>query len=376
MKHLAALLLAALLLLVPAFAEDYDYREAMRDYLDQTSAGDLPSLLPDETRERMEEARVGDILGAAENLTPQGLLRSLRQWVKEEITQPARMLATLVGVILLCALLDAFGSSLLHGGTAAVFGVVVSVFVSAVVIDPVIACVQSASEVIVSFSYFLTTFIPIFAGVMTASGQPLTAAAYNIFLFWMCQTSSEVISGVFMPLLCAHLALAVVSVVCPEMKLEAVVSGIRSFVVWALTLLLTLFVGLLSLQSAVASGGDTVAVRTTKFFISSLIPVVGKTLSDLFSAAQGSIQLIKSTLGAFGVLGAIFTFLPAIVKVGAWYASVYLGSLAADILGTANVGKLLRSVSATLGIILAVLVFYALLVVISTTLMIVAFKGG
>lgn len=375
-KTVLMLIIMLLMLTVSAQAEGYDYRQAIGDYLNNSTAGRLGEYLLEDTRELMEENGISDILDSVESLEPKTLFSLIKSSLLAELTQPIKLLATLAGIIIICALLETFGSSLNKGGMSSVFNVIVAVFVASVAVEPVIECLTEAADVIASFSYFITTFIPVFAGVMTASGQPLTAAAYNIFQFWMCQTASELIAAVFVPLLCAYLALAIVSVVCPSLNLSSAVSGIKSFVTWSLTLILTLFVGLLSIQSVVASGGDTVAVRTTKFFISSLIPGVGRTLSDLFSAAQGSIQLVKSTIGVFGVVATLFTFLPIMIRVGAWYAAVYVGGLIADLLGTPGVSRLLKAISATLGIILAVLLFYALLVVISTTIVIIVFKGG
>ena len=134
--------------------------------------------------------------------------------------------------------------------------------------------------------------------------------------------------------------------------------------------------GLLSIQTVVASGGDSIAARTTKFFIGSMIPVVGGALSDLFSAAQGCIQLVRGTLGAFGILVTVVTFLPALIQTGTWYFTLYLGGILSQILHLPQITKLLKALSSTLGIIMAVLLYDALLVIISTTLLIVAFRGG
>ncbi|MEG1942340.1 MAG: hypothetical protein RR049_00870, partial [Angelakisella sp.] len=175
---------------------------------------------------------------------------------------------------------------------------------------------------------------------------------------------------------CGYLALAITSVVCPSLQLGKLVSGIKTFVTWGLTLTLTIFVGLLSIQSVVASAGDNVTVKTAKFMIGSLIPGVGNALSDLFVAAQGCIQLAKGTLGAFGVAVTLFTFLPIIIKVLLWYLSLTVAAMVGNLLGTDEVSTLMKNTASTLGILLAVLLYDALLVIISTTIIIVTFKAG
>ncbi|MEG0541220.1 MAG: hypothetical protein RR528_02740, partial [Angelakisella sp.] len=72
----------------------------------------------------------------------------------------------------------------------------------------------------------------------------------------------------------------------------------------------------------------------------------------------------------------LFTFLPILVKVALWYLSLNIAALIGNILGTTEVSGLMKNISATLGILLAVLLYDALLVIISTTIIIVTFKAG
>ena len=164
--------------------------------------------------------------------------------------------------------------------------------------------------------------------------------------------------------------------VCPKLKLTGFVGGIKTFVTWSLGLVLTVFIGLMSIQSVVASGGDSLSAKTTKFFIGSMIPVVGGALSDLFAAAQGCIQLVKGTLGAFGIVVTALTFLPVLARCGVWYLTISLGGVVSELFSLTQITQLLKSLSSTIGIIMAVLLYDALLVIISTTLLIVTFRGG
>lgn len=372
-----ALMLALLFLLTPAWgAEGYDYREQLEDFFDRSGAGELADKLPAEAKGLLDRLGLQGIGGAVEGITPGGLAQVAWEAVRDCVRAPARLLVSLVGVLILCAMLESFGASFTSGGVEAVFGVVVTVFISSIIIDPIVACVVDAREVIQDFSVFILTFIPVFAGVVSASGQPMTGTAYNLFVFWMCQVTAQLVTAVFLPLLCAYLALSLISVVCPGLKLEGFIGGVKTFVTWSLGLILTVFIGLLSVQSVVASGGDSIASKTTKFFIGSMIPVVGGALSDLFAAAQGCIQLVKGTLGAFGILVTALTFLPVLARNGVWYLTICLGGLVSELFGLPRITRLLKSLSSTIGIILAVLLYDALLVIISTTLLIVTFRGG
>lgn len=352
-----------------------DYTAEARDYLTGSEWNELTETVPQTAQEGMKDAGVSDI-SSSPGLTVSGLLSNISQELLTHFRRPLIMLCSLVGIILICVLLQSIGASLSQSSVRPVFNIIVSVSVVTVLLDPLIECILSIHTTIEEFSLFLTAYIPAFAGVITSAGQPMTAAAYNVLLFGICQLIGQILKNYFVPMICCYLSFAIVSEVCPQMGLGQMVTGIKSFITWALGLTMTIFFGLLTIQSVVASSGDTIAVRTTKFFISSFIPVVGSSLSDLFVATQGCMQFLKSTVGVFGIIVALFTFLPVLLQTGMWYIAVRLGSLIAGIFGVEELGRLLKSIAAAFSVILAILLYYSLLFIISTTLLIVAFKGG
>ncbi len=373
---LPVFLLGLFLLAVTAYGTEYDYRGEMDSFFREGGPGELLDKVPEGARDLLDGDASGTVSDMVESFTPSVFLEKVWRTFRENLRAPVRLLVSLAGVLVLCALLESFGTSFSSGGVEAVFGVIVTVFISSIILDPIVGCIIDAREVIRDFGVFILTFIPVFAGLVTASGQPMTGAAYNLFLFWMCQVTARLVTAVFLPLLCAYLALSLISVVCPKLELGGLVGGIKTFITWSLGLILTVFIGLLSIQTVVASGGDSIAARTTKFFIGSMIPVVGGALSDLFAAAQGCIQLVRGTLGAFGILITALTFLPVLIRTGTWYLTLSLGRIISELFHLPQITKLLKALSSTLGIIMAVLLYDALLVIISTTLLIVTFRGG
>lgn len=54
----------------------------------------------------------------------------------------------------------------------------------------------------------------------------------------------------------------------------------KSSVIWFLGIILTIFVGVLSLEGTLSSSIDGITAKTAKTVISSAIPIVGSILSD------------------------------------------------------------------------------------------------
>lgn len=374
LKVLLALILGLSILLFSVSANVLDPAAEVEEYLTGAEMTEVQEAIPPDAAKLMEKEKITSFSQLI-SLPVEEVWALLLGAVQEQIQSPLRVLLSLAGVILLSALVQGIGNAL-DGGVHQVFGVIMTAFVISLIIRPVMECILSLQTVFADFSLFLAVYIPAFAGIMTTAGQPMTGALYNVMLFGACQGVSTLLQAAFVPVISCYLSLAIVTEVVPQMGLRDIVTGFKKLITWGLGLTMTIFVGLLSLQSAVAGGGDNVAVKTTKFMLSSLIPGVGGSLSELFMATQGCVQLVKSTVGAAGIAIAVLTFLPVLLRITLWQAVTAVGSIVGEMLGAGAVSRLLKSVGSALSVMLAITLYYAMLFIVSTSLMILAFKGG
>ena len=338
--------------------------------------GQLGDYLPDETKEALEEAGLGQALEGKIALSPGMVLQAVGGSLARQAREPLRALAAVGAAVVLAALLDGLGTLPSSGEMRSVFSVTASLAVCGAIAVPVIGCITQTAEAIRRCADFLLGFIPVFTGVLAAGGQAVTATTYHLFLFALCQGISRVSAGVLVPLLGVYLAFCLAAAAVPQLRLAPLADTVKTVVSWTLGLLLTVFVAFLTIQTLVAGTGDSVSLRTAKFLIGSFVPVVGSALADAFMAAQGCIRLVRATVGAFGAVAVIFLFLPVLVRVLAWYLSVRLAGAVASVFGLEGAGGLLRSVGSVLGMLLAMILAFGLLIVISTTLVLLAGQGA
>lgn len=365
-------LLAGLAIPIDAQSQEIDLQSQM----DAVGADELMDKLPGDAQELLDSAGVDSIdYKQLLSLTPAQFFQTIWQLVLRKLKQPMVTFCAVLGTVLLCALLDCLKTSLWEGNLSSVFAAVAAVCTSAAIASPIINCITTTAGAIRDCSNFILAFVPVFSSVVTAAGQPVTATTYTVFVFGACQVVSQVVSGTLVPLMGIYLALCIVGSLTPGIDVVSVAKVIKSTVCWTLGFLLTLFVGLLSLQTTVASGSDTVVAKTAKFLIGSFIPVVGGALSEAFVATQGYMKLLKATVGAFGTLVAALTFLPIFLQTSIWYLTVNLTAAISSMLGIKQVSDILKSASAVLGVLIAVSLCVALLVIISTSLVLMASTG-
>ena len=390
--YLCAAMLCLCLLSLPVAAQDEDFSSEQEPFsssessesaafdfesqLDALGADELLDQLPEDAKNLMEQSGI-DAIDPKKLLTlsPEKFLGEVWRMTVDRIRQPARVFGALLGTVLLCAMLSGLKTTLWDSSLTGVFSAVSVVCIAGAITMPIMSCISQVAQSVQECANFVGAFIPIFSSVITVAGQPATAGTYTAFLFMACQVASQLVSGIFVPLMGIYLAFCIAGNLAPGVNLSALAKGIKQVVNWALGLMLTLFVALLSLQTAVASGGDHVMSKTARFLIGSFVPVVGGALADAMVAAQGYMKLLKTTVGAFGILAALMTFLPIFLQTVIWYLTVNLSAAAAETLGEKQAAEILKSASAVLGVLMAVVLCFALLIIISTSLVLMAVGG-
>ena len=119
-------------------------------------------------------------------------------------------------------------------------------------------------------------------------------------------------------------------------------------------LAVTVFTGVLSMQTLVSAQSDAVTGKAAKMIASSAIPIVGGAFGDAFSVLGASIGMVKSVVGAFGILGCLAIFLPLCLEAAVWLGVCFLSSLAAELFGLSKLASFLDGCATALRLLLAV----------------------
>ena len=131
-----------------------------------------------------------------------------------------------------------------------------------------------------------------------------------------------------------------------------------------------MFVGLVTIQNVIAVSSDNAVTNIAKFTVDSCVPIVGTTLSSAVLAVQGCINLVKSTVGTFGIVAGIFIFLPILVKCVSWILFLKLGVGISQMFGINKMASLLYIAINVVSILLAFLVCSIVVLIISIGILI------
>ncbi len=369
---IGCLLLFFLLILsgtVVMAAEDSSVEHMLNEQYQASGADELPDELPDE---------VGDALsaGGVDSPSPEqmdsfdmgGFLQGLFESIVDAIKSPLTLLSGCFAIVLICALFEAFGN-VQDSSLSGVLGTVSSLAICGVMLSPVISCVSLVSGVIRAMGDFMLCFIPVYTAVVAASGCPTAAIGYNTALFALAELISSVTADLLLPFVGAFLALSIAGSVGGQFQVASLTTTVKKTVVFTLTLLVTIFVGLFTMQNMVAVSADTLSIKTAKFLSGSFVPVVGGALGDALSSVLGCLGVIKASVGGYGVLVCFAMFLPPIITVLFFMLALKLAGAAAEFLGVSTIPGLMTAAYDALSVLLAFLICYGVLIIVTTTVM-------
>jgi len=341
--------------------------ELVDEQLDALGRNDLMGFVPREARQYLEGVELYDLrLETLMQLTPGRFFPALWQMFTSALVRPLRTLAAMLAIILLCALLETLRTAAWENTLSSVFQTVSVLCILTFIAHPILDLIMDTTNTIREAATFMIGFIPLFTAALVSAGQPVTGATYSLFLMGACQLVAQVVAQTLIPLMSIYLALCICGAFVPDLNIVQAAGGIKTAVSWALGLLLTIFVALLSIQTMLSSGADGVSVRATKFLIGNLVPMVGSVLSDGYMAAQGYLRLLKTTVGVYGIVVAMFILLPTLIRVTIWYLLTRLVAMVGEIAGAGKVSIILRSCSNVLGVLISAILCFALLFIVST----------
>lgn len=330
--------------------------------------------LPDEISELFSELGVNEIdFDSIFNIKAENVWKLIKKLLTGAVESPVKSLVRLLAVIILLAICECFIPE--DTKIKSIMEMCGTLFCTISVLNPLSTAVSSAVASVSVTESFMLILIPILTAIVSVSGNPTLAVSFQSIAFAGAQVISGVASRFIVPLVGAVLALDITGTLMPSYKMTGITEFIKKTVTTVLSFGATIYVSFLGLKGALANAADSLASKGIKLVISSAVPVVGGALSEAYSGVIGSMVLVKSTVGIFGICAVALINLPSIVQLLFWIFALKFGVAVADLFEQHGISSLLKAVASTLTLLNVVLLFVAVLFIISTALLLVIKAG-
>ena len=109
---------------------------------------------------------------------------------------------------------------------------------------------------------------------MIYTGNIATSSLLEPIILFIIEFISNIIVNLILPGVSIITAIIIVSKLSDKVQINKLAKYLKSSIVWFLGIVLTVFVGVISLEGTLASSVDGITAKTAKVAVSSMIPVV------------------------------------------------------------------------------------------------------
>ena len=178
-----------------------------------------------------------------------------------------------------------------------------------------IEIISMFKQVVSTLTTIMQIISPFLMTVLISTGAITSTGIIQPILLFLASAIGFVVNYVIIPFFSISVAINVVCSISEKLKLQKIGKMFSASSIWIIGIMLTFFLGVLSLETTLTSSVDSLAVKTTQTAVSNFVPVVGKFFSDSFETVVGATKVISNVGGTIGIVSIIIVSIVPIIKI-------------------------------------------------------------
>lgn len=343
-----------------AYADAGRAEEILEDTLHQMAAVEVPHFDFAGTAESLYEGRQPFGLGS--------VLGSLGDMLFSAVSDHISLLIKILVLSILAGVLCNLQQSLPGENVAEISFLACLAVIAGLSAGMVSELMEQALTTIDSLLLFMQSMLPAVGGLSVSANSAVLSGFYPA-LFLSMQSFTLLCKNVFLPFIMMITALSVVNAMSNRFHITRLIEFTQQTVKWGMGILLTVYVGLLSLRGIAVTVTGGVAGRTVKYALCNFIPLVGGVLAESAEMVIASVRTIRGAVGVSGVLAIISLCAAPLCKM---FAVSVLYKFAAGIAEPATdkrIIKLLTDFSGQITLILIIVLMVCVMFIISVAML-------
>lgn len=331
-------------------------QEIYESQLKSSGAAKLQKSLPDETLEILQKIGIPDMdWKNIAKIDVRKIFEEVASSGREKFISVFSSAAAVIGILIICAAIKNFSLQKNGEQIEAIASCLCSLCLCRFTIFPISKCLSTTKLLITSAANFVISLSAVMAGFMAISGKTISASAYHCWVLIAGELLSRFLSNAIIPILNVIFGISLISSISQQINLEQLCKTIHKSIQIFLKFFAGFFVGILTLQNVITDSADNLGASSVKFMLDNCIPIVGGAISDAFGTVKGCLNLLKSSVGAFGILAGVAMFLPIFTECIAWIVFLNLCKFLSDTFELKKSSLLISSVATTVKTLIAIL---------------------
>lgn len=211
-----------------------------------------------------------------------------------------------------------------------------------------------ATNTVAEICEYEKLFLPVITAAAASQGAVTSASALYVGISVFTAFLSNLIKRILFPGIYMFLALAIAHCAIGDQALKQIKDQLQKGTVWALKTSLTVYFSYISFSRIVTGTADKSALKAAKATISTIVPVIGSSLSQASEALLSGAEMIKNSIGIYGVFAFTAMMVTPFYKIGIQYLVLKITSAVCNVIGTKRLSALVNDYASALGFLLAI----------------------
>ncbi|MBO4384175.1 MAG: stage III sporulation protein AE [Clostridia bacterium] len=222
-------------------------------------------------------------------------------------------------IALLCAygFLTALSVIVPDDGIKRTVSAVLSASAVAAAVGMLLSLVSTAETALAETGSLAEKTAPIICASLTAVGSAASLSVFSPILTLLSDGVIMVSERIVMPIVILCGILSAVSVITEGERLDNAVSFLRKAIKWILGLVSTVYFGVVAVNGLTSAARDGVMIRTSKYALDKMVPVVGGMIGGTVDSVMGCALLIKNGIGTCAILLLVFLIVRPMIVLAA-----------------------------------------------------------
>lgn len=324
------------------------------------------------TGEFFEDIDISDILNSAikGKIDNSNIYKKTLSKLGNEVQNGVKSLACILAIIIIHSILKSISESLENDNISKLIYYVQYIAIITVIMSNFSDIITLVKDTTTNLIGFMNTLIPVLISLMLYTGSITTTSILEPIILFMINFIGNLIQDILMPIILIITSISIISKISDRVQIDKISKFLKSSTIWFLGIVLTIFVGVVSLEGTLASSVDGITAKTAKAIVSSAVPIVGKILGDVVDSVLGCGLILKNAVGFVGVIVIIGICIMPILKLTVLTFSYKLVASISEVIADSKIVKLLDEIGDIFKILLAILVTVTFMVIIGTTLLV------
>lgn len=294
------------------------------------------------------------------------------RFMLHEVLYSGKLLVTIVLLTVFTMILETMQSAFERNAVSKVAYAISYLVLLVLAVNSFRTAISYAGDAISGMVQFMLAMVPLLLTLMAGSGGVASVAVLHPLIVFMIHTIGTFIHLFVFPLLFFSAVLHLVSSISERYKVTQLANLLRNVGVGLLGIMLTVFLGVLSVQGATGAVADGVALKTAKFVTGNFVPVVGRMFSDAADTVLSASLLVKNAVGLAGVVILLFLCAFPAMKILTLALIFNVSGAIMQPLGDSPIVQCLQTIGKTLIYVFAALASVGLMFFLAVTIVLTA----